>query len=105
MPENKVPTPSQARRRRARRLQLIRRRTAATALATFVLAFGAISATGSMGATNKAPSAQHRKPAKSSASTDSTTGSSTTGDTATQDQSTSTSTSTDSQSSPAPVTT
>jgi hypothetical protein len=52
MTANETPKPSPAHRRRIR-VRLIRRRTAAAALATFALAFGAISVTGSMGATHK----------------------------------------------------
>jgi anti-sigma factor RsiW len=52
MPATDTPHPS-ARARlelRARRISTIRRRVAATSLATFALAFGVISQTGSMGA-------------------------------------------------------
>jgi hypothetical protein len=52
MTANEPPKPAPAHRRRLR-VRLIRRRTAAAALATFALAFGAIAATGSMGATHK----------------------------------------------------
>ena len=46
--------PRERRRARARRIALIRRRVAATALATFVLAFGVIARTGSMGSETSA---------------------------------------------------
>jgi hypothetical protein len=84
-----------------RRVRLIRRRTAAAALATFVLAFGTISATGSMGSSHKAASVRATQATRSPTTTDSTTGSSTANDGGTHDQATST----DSRSSPQPVTT
>jgi hypothetical protein len=44
------PKPASPLAARRRRITAIRRRVAATALSTFVLAFGVVSATGSMGA-------------------------------------------------------
>ena len=99
MPPDEQRSPSQARTRRLHRLRLIRRRTAATALATFVLAFGVISGAGSMGATHKASSVQHKQPARSSSS------SSASSAAESEDQSPSTAGQGSTELAPAPVTT
>ncbi len=80
-------------RARARRVAVIRRRVVAAALSTFVLAFGVIAATGSLGSTT--PSTQQAAVTRSSGS------SSSTGTTTNQDSATSSS----SQSSQPSVTT
>ena len=69
-----------SRNRRLLRIRIIRRRVAATALVIFLLAFGTIAATGSMGATHKASSTQQRRTTTTSPRT-------TTSDQSSQDQS------------------
>jgi hypothetical protein len=74
MATNEPPKPPPAHRRRIR-VRLIRRRTTAAALATFALAFGLISATGSMGATSKSASTAPKRHAQAQQSSPSDQGS------------------------------